>query len=60
MLTIMSTVIPFPGTLYLFSFPSHLIVIPSREMPRSARPPSAVAVFIEMMKLMHRQTRKKS
>ena len=51
MLTIMSTVIAFPGTLNRFSFPSRLTVIPSREMPKSARPPSAVAVFMVMMKL---------
>ena len=56
----MSTLIAFPGTLKRFNLPSCFTVIPSREMPYSARPPSAVAVFIEMMKLMHRQMRKKS
>ena len=36
----------FPGTCLLFSLPSHLIVMPSCEMPYRAREPSAVAVFI--------------
>ena len=36
-----------PGTLYLFSRPSHFVVMPSWEMPYSAREPSMVAVFID-------------
>ena len=60
MLMIVSSDIAFPGTLNLFSRPSSLIVIPSLEMPYSARLPSAVAVFIEMMKLKRMTTTKKS
>ena len=55
MLTTMSRVIAFPGTWKRLSTPSCLIVIPSREMPKSARPPSAVAVFIVIRKLATRQ-----
>ena len=42
-----SSVIAFPGTLRAFSFPRKRNVMPSCEMPYSARDPSIVAVFIE-------------
>ena len=59
MLTPMSSVIAFPGTLKRFSRPSSLMVKPSLEMPYRARLPSAVAVFIERMKLAQMTTTKK-
>ena len=60
MLMTMSSVIAFPGTCQRFSLPSCFTVIPALEMPYSARPPSAVAVFIVMMNAATRQTTKKS
>ena len=59
MLMPMSRVIAFPGTLKRFSRPSSLIVRPSLEIPNRARLPSAVAVFIDMTKLMAMTTTKK-
>ena len=41
-----SSVIALAGTCLLLSLPNHLMVIPSCEMPYSAREPSAVAVFM--------------
>ena len=41
-----SSVIALPGTCLRFSLPSQRIVMPSCEMPYSAREPSAVAVFM--------------
>ena len=44
-----------PGTWNLLRWYSHLIVMSSRAIPYNARPPSAVAVFIESTKLAMRQ-----
>ena len=51
MLIPMSSVIAVAGDVEAVERPSYLIVSPALEMPNSARPPSAVAVFIEMTKL---------
>ena len=59
MLSTMSSDIALPGTLKRLSRPSSLTVRPSLEIPKSARLPSAVAVFIEIMKLMHMTATKK-
>jgi hypothetical protein len=56
MLRMASTVMARPGTRFLFSTPSCLIVIPSLAMPKSAREPSIVAVFIDSTRPATTQT----
>ena len=55
MFTTMSTLIPRAGTWKRLRWYSHLIVMSSRAIPYSARPPSAVAVFMARMRLAIRQ-----
>ena len=56
MFTTMSTVMPRAGTWKRLRWNNHLIVMSSRAIPYSARPPSAVAVFIARIRLAIRQT----